>query len=221
MDRTAGFDGFLHKGDQTFCRGIRYPPHPDPSDAFPILLSSHNNQSLILCLTAPDASLRTAEIGFVHLHSARQPVSSRSHHRPPQLMQPSPSGLVAPQAEDALQAQSTPSALLAGHEPHRLKPGSQRLPRAFENRSCDRRGLPLTSGASEHAPRGHPGTPSVTRWALEAVRPPKPSKIGGARRLRRKPLVELLNCPRIIHSADRIRATLAHHYILCLRERNG
>ena len=54
-----------------------------------------------------------------------------------------------------------------------------------------------------------------------AVRPPKPLKIRGARRLRGEPRVELLNRPRVIHSADGVMAILAHHYILCLRERNG
>jgi hypothetical protein len=79
----------------------------------------------------------------------------------------------------------------------------------------------LTGPAAEHPSRRHPGPSSAAARAAKAVRPPNPLKISGARCLRGEPRVELLNRPRVFHSADGVMAILGHHYILYLRERNG
>jgi len=156
IGRQPDKHGFFDEGDQTFCGSIWYPLHPNPSDAFAIRLSSHNNQGFLFRLAASDASFRSAQIGFVHLHHPRQSVASRPHHRAPQLMQPSPGRLIATQSQDALQAECTPPRLLAGQMPHCLKPVSQRFPRALKNRARDQRGLSLACRTSEQTPRRHP-----------------------------------------------------------------
>jgi hypothetical protein len=79
----------------------------------------------------------------------------------------------------------------------------------------------LTGGASKQAPGCPPGIACATGRALEALRPPNPLQISGARCLRREPPLEFLNRSRVIHAAHGMRVTLAHHYILYLRERNG
>ena len=70
-ETAPGFDGLLHKGDQTLGRSVGYTSHPDPPDALSIFLSRHHDQRFFGGLTASGASLRTAQKGFVHLHSTR------------------------------------------------------------------------------------------------------------------------------------------------------
>jgi len=87
-----------------------------------------------------------------------------------------------------------------------------------------RRRLPLTSCAPKKAPGRAPRAAASASGADEASRPPEPHQIGGAGRLGREPLVELLERPRkVLPAHGVVGASVArlHHNILYLRERNG
>ena len=67
-------------------------------------------------------------------HSVK-PIPAGPDHGTPQLVEPTPSCLVAAQAEHLLKPQRTPSGFLAGQVPHGLKPHSQGLLRPFKKSS--------------------------------------------------------------------------------------
>ena len=58
---------------------------------------SNKNQCLPFCSTSPCAFFLSTHIGFVHLYSARQMFSASANHDASKLLQPAPSGLVAPE----------------------------------------------------------------------------------------------------------------------------
>src|SRR5216683_852611 len=91
------FDGLLNKRHQTFCGGILNAPHADSSDTRPIFLCSDDDQRLAVCLAPASPFFQASQIRLVHFDSTRQAVATRPHHGPPQLVEPSPGGLVAPQ----------------------------------------------------------------------------------------------------------------------------
>src|SRR5580704_8644466 len=81
--------------------------------------------ALIFRPPADCASLLPTPVSLVHLDDAIQPVPTRTNHSPAQFMQHRPGGLIAAQAENTLQAQSTDAILLAGDLPHGAEPDRQ------------------------------------------------------------------------------------------------
>ena len=118
MNCRPRLHGVLQEGQQALGGDVLDAPKADAPDAAPALLSRHRDDGLALDLTAPLAFLRAAHIGFVGLDLAGKAVAAGPHHGPPQLVQPGPGGLVAAEAEGALQPQGAHPVLLAGHEPH-------------------------------------------------------------------------------------------------------
>lgn len=222
MDHAARFNRFLDKRDQAGGRNVRVLPACGSVRCLCRLLERRRRSRPYPCSDGPAClPLDRRGRGLIDFNGTRQLVSSRSDHGAPQLVQPSPGGLITAQTQDPLETQCASAALLVGNEPHGLKPTPHRFPRALEVCSGDQRGLPLARAASQQAAPRHPGVASATSRATKAIRPPHPLKICDARPLRREPLLELLNRPRVIDSADGVRTVLAHHYILGLRERNG
>ena len=78
-----------------------------------------------------------ADEGAVHLHrhaGTAEQLPVGTHHRPAQLVQPRPGGLIGPEAQHPLQAQRGHPVLLGAHEPHRREPG--RTAAGTGGRSC-------------------------------------------------------------------------------------
>jgi len=51
----------------------------------------------------------STHVGLIHLHTALEAISAGPNYRPPQFMEPTPSCLVAAQAEQLLQTQRAPA----------------------------------------------------------------------------------------------------------------
>jgi hypothetical protein len=177
-DHAARFDGLLHKGHQTFCRGVRNTLHPNPPDARLILSRCNDDQRFVDRLPSANTFFQPAQIRFVHLDPAGESIASRTHHRAPQFMQPSPGRFVAPQAQNSLESHRAGSSLLAGDPPCRSKPKCQRLARILKNRPGRDRGLVTTIGALQQHTTQLPGLPSGTTWATETLRPPQTGTLG-------------------------------------------
>jgi len=217
---TTAFYAVLDKRNQAVGRCIWYGAHSDSTNSFPVFLSGNYNQCLTFRLTASDAFFWAAKIGFVNLNSSNKTVAPRSNHCASQFVKPSPCSLVATQTQDTLEPERISAGFLTRYKPHSLKPSTQWLPRSLKDCTGGSRCLPLASCASQKASGGCPSFISTTTRAAKAIGPPKALQIVNARFFGRKPTVKFLKRPRIINSADWVEI-MAHHYILCLRERNG
>src|ERR1035437_911964 len=128
----------------------------------------------------------------------RQPVSSGPNHRPPKLVQPGPSGLIAAQTQNPLHPQGARPVLLAGHPPGRSKPHRQRLTRVLEDRPGRDRNLVIAPGTlPQNLPHRPSSIPAAPR-ANEALRPPQAEQIVPASLLRAKPIFQFSDCPGIV-----------------------
>ena len=170
---------------QTLARGVGHPSQPDAADSSPVLLGRDDNDRLIFGLSAADAFFLSTDVGFIHLHTAVKPIPAGPDHGTPQLVEPTPSCLVAAQAEHLLKPQRTPSGFLAGQVPHGLKPHSQGLLRPFKNRPRRQRGSAPTLSTLQVARVRQPGLAADTLRASEALPPPNPPQIRQTRRFRR------------------------------------
>ena len=139
----------------------------------------------------------------------------------PQLVQPSPGGLITAQAKNALQAERTDPVLLVGHVPHRLEPKAQWLSSALEDRPRRHRCLTLTPVASQLTPRRRPGVGSAARRASKTFRPTNTPKKLRTRRLRHEPRVEFSQGARVVDPAFGMGCRVRHPNILTSRERSG
>src|SRR5690606_23917617 len=164
-------DRLLHEGNQTGRRGVAHAAHAQASHTDAFLLYGHCNQRFAFGLTAGNAFFRAAPIGLVDLHHAAEPLASRPHHRPPQLVQPSPSRLIAAEAEHALQPERARSVLLRSDVPHRAEPQPQRLTRVLEDRAGGHRRLPTAKGALEPNLAHGPGTLMPAARTAKSVGP--------------------------------------------------
>ena len=174
VNHRPGADRFFNEWVQTLARDIVDPSQPDAADPSPVLLGRDGNDRLVFGLSAADAFFLPTDVGFIHLHTAVEPIPLGPDHRTPQLVEPTPSCLVAAQAEHLLQSQSTPSGFLAGHVPHRLKPHSQGFLRPFKNRPRRQRGSAPTLSTLQVARIGQPSLAASTSRTSEALPPPNP-----------------------------------------------
>jgi hypothetical protein len=86
------------KRHQVLGRCIRDAPHTNAPDPSSIFLCSNDNQGLPVRLPSANALLFTAVERLIHFHASGESIPARSHHGAPQFMQPSPRGVVTPQA---------------------------------------------------------------------------------------------------------------------------
>ena len=209
MNCRPRLHGFLQEGQQALGGDVLNAPKADAPDTTPTLFSRHRDDGLPLDLAASLAFFRAAHIGFVGLDLADKAVAAGPHHGPPQLVQPGPGGLVAAEAEGALQPQGAHPVLLAGHEPHRQEPCPQRLAGPFENRAGGHRGLPATCPAPQPATGHFPRlADNSTVWAAKAPRPAEPADIGAAGNLTPKPLVQLPEGAWVVSARHRMLSDL-------------
>ena len=146
-----------------------------------------------------------------HVGRPSESNAAGSDHRTAQLMEPTPSGLVAAQTEHRLQTQRAPSRFLAGHVPHRLKPHPQGLLRPLKDRPRSHGGSVPTRCTLQVASVRHPGLAAGTFRTTEAFPPPNALQIGQASGLRREPIVEFLQGSGIVNAANRMWPGFASH----------
>jgi hypothetical protein len=77
---------------------IPNPPQPDPAHTVAVFLDGDDDQRFLERATTPHALLERAHVRFVDFDAAREALAARPHHRPTQLVQPCPRGLVTAQA---------------------------------------------------------------------------------------------------------------------------
>jgi hypothetical protein len=89
--------------------------------------------------TPPMKLSSTSELDLdLDLELAGEPVPARAHHRPPELVQPRPRGLVGAERERPLQAERAHAALLVRDVPSGSEPERQRRAGAGEDRARGR-----------------------------------------------------------------------------------
>ena len=192
------------------------PAQADAADALAVLLGGNRDNGLALDLPAPLVLFRAAHIGFVRFHRATEAIPPRADHRPAQLVQPRPGGLVAAEPQRALQTEGADAVLLAGDEPHGHEPGPERLARAFEDGAGGERGAPATAPAAHQIVRHDPS--HIGRAAVrtdKAGRPAQAPDVITACCLVPEPIIHLLKGPRIVDAGNWACPTVHAGRIAC------
>ncbi len=214
VDDRSGGDALLDKRVQTVRRHIGNSPQSNPPNSSAVFLRRDGHNRLVFSFSAVNALFRTAQVGLIHLDAAFEALPARPHHRTAQLMEPSPSCLVAAQAQDPLQAQCTSSRLLTRDMPHRLEPHAQWLSGALVDGSRSRRRLTVAPQALELTSGRGTGSLPMALWASEALRPPNTPQVRSARFFRGEPFVELLQSSGVVHAADGVSLIIANHALI-------
>ena len=176
----------------------------DGCDTSSIFLSRNYNQGFLFGLPTSHAFLQSAQVGFIDLHYPGQPITPRSDHRPTELVKPSPSLFVTPQAQHPLHAQGAGAVLLGDHPPHGLKPQPQWATCVLENRpSCDR-GLMTASSTLQQHPAQRPILFTTTARTPKPIGPPEAEQILPTSFLCGKTGFKLRQLPRVIFHSGAI-----------------
>ena len=197
---ASWFDHCLHKAPKTLCRSIHHMLEANPSDSpRSFILNTDDDQCFPFC---PSTTLTTfftsTDIGFVDLNAPRELVSPRSHHSSSEFLQPLPRGLIAAWFNDSSKAKSVSTVLLGGNVPHRTKPQTQWLTGAMENRAGGYGSLNATFSATPQPTVRPPRSIRSTPGAEKPLRPTQSDQVFKTGFLRRKPLLEFCQRPRIV-----------------------
>lgn len=198
MYHTARRNRLLHEGHQTVRRSVRNATHANASDPPAFLLRRHDKQCLTLRFAAPHTLFRSPHVSLVDLDSSRQAIPTRPHHRPPQFVQPTPSGLVTPEPQHALQTEGADAILLAGHPPQSVEPHLQRGARVLKNRPRSQRSLVRAACALPERGTQPPRSAFPTTGAAEPFRPAHSEEIVTTGFLRPEALFEVRQRARIV-----------------------
>ena len=107
------------------------------------------------------------------------------------------SSLVASKAIGVTQILGTHPCFLSHHQPHNVKPKSQRFTAAFRDSPSSCRTLPTAPLAMPQSPLCTPSLSSPASRTNKTIRPPDPFKVVYAVYLCRKPFQCLFKCSRI------------------------
>ena len=195
MHNTAWLNGLLDERTQAVRGCVLDLGHPYPPGASSIFLCSNSYQRLLLRLPSSDPLPRSTQVSLVHLHSPRQSVTPGADHGPPQLVQPSPRGLVASQPEDPLHPQGAGACLQGRYPPHHSGPHDQGLTRTVEDGPGYHRRLVRTTCALNQHPAYAPPFRVPAPGTQVAVRPAQLEEVIQARLFRGEPGLELSKCP--------------------------
>src|SRR2546428_6378169 len=141
---------------QVIRRAIWNSSQTDASNACTSFLGSDHHQRLARNTASFLSRCHSPYLGFLHFDATAELIPARSHHSSAQLVQNRPSGLIAAQAQDTLQAQRAGPILLTGHLPDGSAPKPQWQMAILEN------------GAGGHGCLVTPGgtyQPASLRWA--------------------------------------------------------
>ena len=172
---------------------MRMRPIPSPSSCAAITISA-----LFSVCRPANALLFAAPVRLVHFHHSGEAIPARSHHGAPQFMQPSPRGVVTPQAQHPLESDSAGAVLLAGDCPHRPEPNRERFARVLEDCPGRHRALVSATRTLQQHPAHRPGLPPTAPRTPKTIRPPQPDQILPASCLCRKARLKFGQISRII-----------------------
>jgi hypothetical protein len=206
VNGRAKLHGLSNEVQKAFGGNILDAFQSDTSDGATIFLRRDHDDGLFLDRAAPLAFFRATHVGFIDFNLAGKSITHRLYHGPAQLVQPRPRRFVAAQPKCPLQTQGAHAILLAGDEPHREKPRTQRLVGVLKHsaRRQRRTAVAILESASKHAARRHPRLPNnpATR-ANETVRPAQAPDVVTALNLGPKPVVHFIERARVIGVRDR------------------
>lgn len=187
--------------------------------------------------------LSEREGGLIDLHLTIERGTIRIHHRPTQLVEKEPGGLVGPDSDLGLELKCGNRVGMGCHQVGRNEPDTQRQVSAVHNRSRDHRGLSparLRAAAARTLIEPRPGfkAPALGRAAMgadEAIGPPLLGKVFSAsvvvRKIGHKPLDRrrLVVLPsgrkqgmgHIVNIHDRPRSVICRNRLWLSAERRG
>ena len=142
MDEAAELDDIDDESSEADRVDVGDAPQADAADLAVVHLNGDDDDRPVDRRAARDAGLFLAQVGLIDLDVTSELVPVGSDHRPPQFVQPAPSGVIASQAQGALQTQRAGPRFLARDFPGGQEPQPQ-LPRTLEDGA--RRGRDLTS----------------------------------------------------------------------------
>ena len=208
-------------GDERVQRGggpVAQDRHPAPAvpTRLPDLYGHAHQGFLTLGPPAGQPRLLTADVGFVHLDCAGQPVPAQAHQHRTQPVQHRPRRLVRADLQRPLQAQRRDPVLLRREHPAGREPHGQRGPPPVEQRpGRDRGPRPAACALVAAIGDGPPAEMPAVR-ADEAFWPAQPVQVVQAVSVRREPGLELPRgtrvapacpgCPEIIHPLRLVRS---------------
>ena len=191
---------------ETFRRNIGHHSHAYSARSFSSDFGGYRNNRLSLSPTPSGLCSNSTYIGFINFDRSMQLVPSSSNHPSPQFVKPLPCSVVAPKAENSLQAKSAGSVLLTGNKPHGEKPNTKRFVSLMKQCSCSNGSLAFALSAQEKA-SPHQGW--IFRCypagrAPETFRPSKFSNILEAVVFGAKPVIKFLKRSRVVSPGNRV-----------------
>ena len=194
---------FRHERKQAGGTGIVNSAETYPAKPSTVQLDGNDNQDFFLYSSAKTSLFGSADIRFVYLNRSMKTISTRTDHRTAHLVEPCPCGLIAPKTQNTLDVHSTGSILLAGNKPHCVKPGTEGLSCAFEDRSSRYGCLAIAGTAVKQAARRIIwNIIALAFWTDKAIRPTQPQNIFLARILIWKAVVKFLHGPWVVNPWD-------------------
>lgn len=129
-DHRPLFDVDFDEAGQGSRRGVGDDLEPNPPGALPPYLDGRHDQRLVLKgPSTPEAGFRAAEIRLVHLDLDVERLAVGPNHRPPELVEHPPRGLVASEPQVALELEGRQTRGVRRHDvgsPEPLRQGRSR-----------------------------------------------------------------------------------------------
>jgi len=172
------------------------PSHPHPAGTAVVAFHGDQDQRLAVCSAPALAGFHAAYERFIDLDHPVEQVPSETNHRPAQLVQPRPRGLIAAQAEHALQTERADALLLVDHVPHRREPALKRRSRPGEDRAGGHRQTAQRRNPSDICHQSPPTVPQKRHTNPSRQR--SRSRNRRARRVVREPAKQLMPVARVV-----------------------
>ncbi len=195
-----------HEVGQDVLGGVRDALHPHSSGAAVAGFYGDRDQGFAVGAAPAPARFDAADDRLVDLDRAREQFAAGADHRAPELVKPRPRGLIAAQAQDALQPERADALLLIDDVPDGREPTRQRRPRAGEDRARRHRRLaaahPAAAQAVAHLPPA--AIDHGAKSAHEPVPPAQLLEVAPARCIVREPGQQLMPVARIVNPRRQI-----------------
>jgi len=209
---------FTHKWYQTITAYIGNALHSYSSKSHGIMhFYGNQNYGFPSCSPTTFAFLLfSSNKSFIDLYSAAQRCSSWPNHSSAHFVKPTPCCLVTLQTKDMLETQCTPTKFLACYIPNRLKPQAKRFSCPLEYSSGNEGHFMFANRTTEEPSVHPPCFSSIAYRTNKASGPTKFLQIFKTGLFCREPLVELLQCFRVINPANWMRVVIFHSPIITL-----
>jgi hypothetical protein len=137
--------------------------------------SDHQRLAVLALPTPFEAGLLTADPGLIDLHRSRQAAPVGIDHRPAQLVEKQPGGLVARDPELGLELEGRDAGLQRRHKVGRDEPCRERESGPVEHGPGRRRSVMAAGAADPDAAGGQ--QPPIAAVALRAAKPGGPARL--------------------------------------------